>query len=49
MEGPPTLAQEMAALCPEGRFEFVQDAGHVIWLDQPEKVTTLTRNFLQSR
>lgn len=48
MEGPPTLAKEMAAIVPHGRFEFVPDSGHLIWLDQPETVPTLTRNFLKS-
>ncbi len=49
MEGPPTLAQEMAALAPHGRFELVRDSGHVIWLDQPEEVARLTRDFLKSK
>lgn len=48
MEGPPTLAEEMAALAPAGRFRLVPDSGHVIWLDQPEKVATLTRDYLLS-
>ncbi len=49
MEGPPTLAEEMAALAPDGRFELVRDSGHVIWLDQPEIVAEKTRDFLISR
>ena len=49
MEGPPTLAQDMANLAPTGRFELVPDSGHVIWLDQPDTVAKLTRNFLQGR
>jgi pimeloyl-ACP methyl ester carboxylesterase len=48
MEGPPTLAREMAAIAPHGRFEFVPDSGHLIWLDQPETVRAVTRNFLKS-
>jgi pimeloyl-ACP methyl ester carboxylesterase len=47
MEGPPTLAQEMAALAPHGRYQFVPDSGHVIWLDQPELVTKSVWNFLK--
>ncbi len=48
MEGPPTLAQEMAAIAPNGRFEFVPDSGHLIWLDQPHLAQRLTRDFLKS-
>jgi pimeloyl-ACP methyl ester carboxylesterase len=48
MEGPPTLAQEMAALAPRGRYQFVPDSGHLIWLDQPQVVTKSVWNFLQS-
>ena len=48
MEGPATLAKEMAAITPHGRFEFVPDSGHLIWLDQPSAVQRLTRSFLNS-
>ena len=48
MEGPASLAQEMAGMAPQGRFEFVRDSGHLIWLDQPDLVARLTRNFLKA-
>ena len=33
--GPPTLGEEMAHLMPNGRCEVIPDAGHLVWLDQP--------------
>ncbi len=48
MEGTPTLAQEMASLAPNARYQFVPDSGHVIWLDQPEIVTKSVWNFLKA-
>jgi 2-hydroxy-6-oxo-octa-2,4-dienoate hydrolase len=48
MEGPPNLGREMADLAPNGRFELVPNSGHVIWLDKPDGVAKLTRNFLLS-
>ena len=48
MEGPATLAEQMATIAPHGRFEFVPDSGHLIWLDQPSAVQRLTRSFLNS-
>ena len=48
MEGPPTLGKEMADLTPRGHFELVPDTGHVIWLDKPDTVAKLTRDFLLS-
>lgn len=44
--GPPILGQEMAALAPHARCEVVRDAGHLVWLDQPEACAKLTINFL---
>lgn len=44
--GPPTLGQEMAALAPHARCEVVRDAGHLVWLDQPEVCAKVTINFL---
>ena len=46
--GPPTLAKEMAQLMPQGSAEVVPDAGHLAWLDQPDKVAALITNFLRS-
>jgi pimeloyl-ACP methyl ester carboxylesterase len=47
-EGPPSLAQEMAALAPNARCEVVKDAGHLVWLDQPSRCLTLLSDFLKS-
>lgn len=49
MEGPASLAQQMAAAAPHGRFQFVPGSGHLIWLDQPSAVQRLTREFLNSK
>jgi pimeloyl-ACP methyl ester carboxylesterase len=46
--GPPTLAKEMAQLMPQGSAEVVPDAGHLAWLDQPDRVAALITNFLRS-
>ena len=48
IEGPASLAQEMAALAPRARCEVVPDSGHLIWLDQPERCARLLRDFLRS-
>jgi pimeloyl-ACP methyl ester carboxylesterase len=45
--GPPTLGQEMAAIAPHARCEVLPDAGHVAWLDQPERCAQLTIDFLK--
>lgn len=34
--GPPSLGNEMARLIPGARCVIVPDAGHALWLDQPE-------------
>lgn len=46
--GPPSLAEEMAQSMPHGRSEVVPDAGHLAWLDQPDRVAGLIANFLRS-
>lgn len=48
IEGPPSLAREMAAMAPRARCEIVPDAGHLPWLDQPDVCATLIRGFLRS-
>lgn len=48
IEGPPSLAQEMAALAPNARCEVVPDSGHLIWLDQPGRCSKLVSDFLKS-
>jgi len=51
IEGPPSLAQEMAALAPRARCEVVRDAGHLVWLDQTEHCLTSIPGYVggQSR
>jgi pimeloyl-ACP methyl ester carboxylesterase len=44
--GPPALGAEMAALAPDARCVVVQDAGHLLFWDQPEQCAQLTRAFL---
>lgn len=48
MEGPPSLAQEMAALATNAHCEIIPDAGHLVWLDQPTACMRLTTDFLRS-
>lgn len=46
--GSPLLAaqEEMAKRLPDGRFEIVQDAGHAIFADQPDRFNQLLARFL---
>ena len=37
----------MAALAPHARCEILADAGHIVWLDQPERCSKLTIDFLK--
>ena len=48
MEGPPSLAREMAALVPNGHCEIIPDAGHLVWLDQPNSCMRIINEFLRS-
>ena len=43
--GPPVLGQEMAAMTSRARCEALSDAGHLIWVDQPERCAQLIREF----
>jgi pimeloyl-ACP methyl ester carboxylesterase len=45
--GPPSLGQEMAAMTPNARCEVLADAGHIIWLDQPERCAASSIKFLK--
>lgn len=45
--GPPTLGEEMARLVPKARCEVLRDAGHLAWLDQPDRCARLTLEFLK--
>ena len=46
--GAPILGEEMARMAPNARCEVVPDAGHLLWIDQPEKCSQLTQQFLNS-
>ena len=41
-------AREMAALMPQSRLEIVPGAGHMLTLEQPERVSTLLVDWLRS-
>lgn len=43
---PPELAREMATLAPQARLEIVPGAGHMLTLEQPERVNTLLLHWL---
>jgi len=47
MEGPPSLAREMAALVPNADCEIIPDAGHLVWLDQPTACMRIIMDFLR--
>lgn len=47
MEGPPSLAREMAGLA-NARCEIIADAGHLVWLDQPNACMRIMQEFLRS-
>ena len=42
----PEHAREMAALAPHARLEIVPGAGHMLTLEQPERVNALLRHWL---
>ena len=44
--GPPSEGQEMAALAPHARCEVVADAGHEVWIDQPQRCAELVSSFI---
>lgn len=44
----PLGAQEVAALAPRGEWAGVADAGHSLWLEQPEAVRERLRSFIAS-
>ncbi len=46
--GPAFLGQEMAALMPQGKAIAVPDAGHLLWLDQPEQTCQAVCQFLEA-
>jgi pimeloyl-ACP methyl ester carboxylesterase len=42
----PSWGQELCQHLPEARLEIVSDAGHFPWVDEPEHVAELLRDFL---
>jgi pimeloyl-ACP methyl ester carboxylesterase len=44
--GPALLAQQMADLMPSAAVVTLPDAGHLVWLDQPERTLALVTGFL---
>lgn len=48
MEGPSSLARDMAALTPHAHCEIIADAGHLVWLDQPDTCMGIIKEFLRS-
>jgi pimeloyl-ACP methyl ester carboxylesterase len=47
--GPPSEGLEMAGLAPRARCEVLQDTGHAVWIDQPERCAELVISFLLSK
>ncbi len=46
--GPPSLAAEMAHMIPHGEAETIRDAGHLVWLDQPNRAAASIQKFLRA-
>jgi pimeloyl-ACP methyl ester carboxylesterase len=46
--GPPTEGEEMAALALRAVCKVVTDAGHAVWIDQPEYCTQLVTEFIRA-
>jgi len=44
--GSPSLGLEMCKLMVHARTEVLEDAGHLVWLDQPQRCAELTIDFL---
>lgn len=44
---PVEYARSVAVLAPQGRLALVEDAGHLVALDQPEKVNALLVEFIE--
>jgi len=42
----PSWGKQMCKLIPHARMEVIPDAGHLAWLDAPQQVATLLREFL---
>ena len=46
--GAPALGQEMARLMPNGRCDVIRNAGHMVWIDQPDICAERIDSFLTS-
>ncbi len=42
----PSWGKELCRLIPQARLEVIPDAGHLAWLDAPQRVADLLREFL---
>ena len=42
----PRWGKELIALMPQAELQIVHEAGHLVWLDAPQEVIELVRNFL---
>ena len=47
--GTPELWRQLTGLLPDGKFRLVEQAGHIIWFDEPELVAGELRQFLNAR
>ena len=47
--GPPSEGQAMAQLAPHAKCEVLDDTGHSVWIDQPDRTTQLVHDFLMSK
>lgn len=45
---PPDLVRKTAELIPGARFEIIKDAGHIPCVEQPEALSDLIRNFINT-
>jgi pimeloyl-ACP methyl ester carboxylesterase len=47
--GPPSEGQAMANLAPHAKCEILEDTGHAVFIDQPERTAHLVQEFLSSK
>jgi pimeloyl-ACP methyl ester carboxylesterase len=47
--GPPSEGLEMAKLAPRAKCEVLEDTGHAVFVDQPERTAQLVHEFLMSK
>lgn len=44
----PKVQKKIASILPKSRFELIADAGHVVYLEQPDRFFGLMRDFLKA-